>query len=352
MILLDDENKLKEIDKSGMLGVVESTPQMIQEAFRPMEYFPLKNYKDIKNIFVAGMGGSAMAGDLLLNLLRDQLKVPLFVNRNYTLPEFLGANSLVFIASYSGETEETISCLREAEKIGAKIICLASGGKISEIAGEKKHPLIEIKKGLQPRAALPYFLVAMALILEKAGFVKEIYPQIKESIEVLEQLKANYRPQSLERKNPVKQMAQKLRGKTPVIFSSYGTTEAIGKRLKNQLNENAKMNAILTIFPEMNHNEMVGLAELKRGEHNFAAVFIRDEEDHIRVNKRIEITKSLLGAKMGGILEIPFSGESRLARMLSQIYFSDFLSVYIAILSGIDPTPVDVIQKFKKEMLR
>jgi glucose/mannose-6-phosphate isomerase len=97
---------------------------------------------------------------------------------------------------------------------------------------------------------------------------------------------------------------------------------------------------------------MVGLAELKRGEHNFSAVFIRDEEDHIRVNKRIEITKSLLGAKMGGILEIPFSGESRLARMLSQIYFSDFLSVYVAIISGVDPTPVEAIQKFKKEMLR
>jgi glucose/mannose-6-phosphate isomerase len=352
MILLDDENKVKEIDKSGMLGVVESTPQMMQEAFRLMEYSPLKNYKDIKNIFIAGMGGSAMAGDLLLNLLRDQLQVPLFVNRNYTMPEFLGANSLVFIASYSGETEETLSCLKEAGKKEAKIICLSSGGKIKEIADEKKYPLIEIKKGLQPRAALPYFLVAMALILEKANFVRDIYPQVKESIDVLEQLKTIYRAQCPERKNPAKQMAQKLTGKIPVVFASTGTTEAIGKRLKNQLNENAKMNVLLTVFPEMNHNEMVGLAELKRGEHNFSAVFIRDEEDHIRVNKRIEITKSLLGAKIGGILEIPSSGESRLARMLSQIYFSDFLSVYVAIISGVDPTPVDIIQKFKKEMLR
>lgn len=147
-------------------------------------------------------------------------------------------------------------------------------------------------------------------------------------------------------------MARRLSGKLPVIFASYSTTEAIGKRFKNQLNENSKMNALLSIFPELNHNELVSLSHLNKGEHNFAAIFIRDEEDHIRVNKRIEITKSMLGAKLGGAIELPSSGKGRLARMLSQIFFADLLSVYLAILAGIDPTPVDAITKFKKEMSR
>ena len=340
------------IDKSNMLQTVDSAPEMIYDAVRLMDYFSLKNLKTADNIFIAGMGGSAIAGDLLSNLLRDQLRIPLFVNRDYSLPLFLGQNSLVFIASYSGETEETLSCLKDAEKKGARIICLTSGGKLKEIADEKKYPVFEIKNGYQPRAALPYFLVSLALILEKAGFIKDMLYQVKESAAVLEQLKTAYGARTPERQNAVKQAAQKIKGKIPVIFASAGTTEAVGKRLKNQLNENAKMNALLTVFPEMNHNEMVSLAELKRGEHNFSPIFIRDEEDHIRMNKRIEITKSLLGGKMGGVLELPASGKSRLARMFSQIYFSDLLSVHTAIISGIDPTPVETIQKFKKEMLR
>ena len=138
----------------------------------------------------------------------------------------------------------------------------------------------------------------------------------------------------------------------PVIFASAGTTEAIGKRFKNQLNENAKMNALVTVFPETNHNEMVSFASLDRGKHDFAAVFLRDEEDHIRVIKRIEITKSLLGPRLGGVIELPSAGKGRLARMFSQIFFGDLVSVYAAIVGGNDPTQVDIITKFKKEMAR
>jgi len=191
-------------------------------------------------------------------------------------------------------------------------------------------------------------LVSIAMILEKSGLIKDMSPKINESADILDQLKNNYGTSCAERQNPVKQMARRLLGNLPVIFASYSTTEAIGKRLKNQMNENSKMNSLLCIFPELNHNEMVSLSQLNNG----AAVFVRDEEDHVRVNKRIEITKSMLSAKLGGAIEIPSAGKSRLARMFSQIFFSDLLSVYLAILAGIDPTPVDAIAKFKKEMAR
>ncbi|HTY13627.1 MAG TPA: bifunctional phosphoglucose/phosphomannose isomerase [Candidatus Omnitrophota bacterium] len=352
MISLDDKDKLKGIDKSGMLEVVLSTPQMLREALQVSGSVAVKAQKSPNKIIVAGMGGSAAAGDLLADLLRDGLKVPLLVNRNYTIPGYLDPDTLVFISSYSGDTEETLYCLKEAEKAQARIVCVASDGKIKSQAEEKKYPLFEMKQGLQPRAALPYSLTAIGVYLEKAGLIEKFSEQAKETADVLDQLKQAFGPEVGERQNPVKQITKKLQGKMPVIFAATGTTEAIGRRFKNQLNENSKMNAHLSVFPELNHNELVSLSELKRGEHNLAAVFLRDEEDLARINKRIEITRSTLGARMGGALEIPFSGKSRLARMFSQIYFIDLLSVYLAILDGIDPTPVDAISKFKKEMQR
>jgi glucose/mannose-6-phosphate isomerase len=350
MISLDDEQKIKEIDRSGMLEVVESIPQMIRESAKLAETISASGSKEA--IFVAGMGGSAVAGDLLANLLRDQLAVPFLVNRDYTFPACLNEKSLVFICSYSGDTEETISCFREAEKAKAGMVCLTSDGKIKELASAKKIPVFDIKKGIQPRAALSYFLVPILKILEKSKLIGPQAAAIEESAAVIEQLKNTLGGASPERQNPAKQMAKRIYDKTPIIFASAGTTEAIGKRLKNQLNENAKLNVLLSVFPELNHNEMVGFSGLKRGEHGFAGIFVRDDEDQLRVSKRIEITKSMLGSKLGGVMELPRSGKSRLARMFSQIFFADLLSVYAAYLAEVDPTPVDAITRFKKEMSR
>ncbi len=352
MVSLDDQEYIKRIDRNDMLGVVSSMPQMLKEALLVSGSNPVKSQKDADNIVVAGMGGSAAAGDLLADLLRDELPVPLLINRNYSFPCFVKSNTLIFISSYSGDTEETLSCLKEAEKAQARIICVASDGKVKELAEEKKFPLFEMKQGLPPRAALPYSFVPIVSFLEKAGLINGFIPQITETADLLEQLKQNYSPEVPERQNPVKQMAKKIWGTVPVIFVSTGTTEAVGRRLKNQLNENSKMNAHLSVFPELNHNELVSLSALKRGEHTFSSIFLKDEEDHARVSKRIEITRSMLGAKMGGALDIPFTGKSRMSRMFSQIFFIDLLSVYLAILQGIDPTPVEAITKFKKEMQR
>lgn len=349
---LDDELLIKNLDKSGMFGAIGKIPGMVRSAAQMAELRPPLIVKGCEFIFLAGMGGSALAGDLLCNLLRDQLAVPMMVVRNYEMPRHLNNASLIFVSSYSGETEETLSCLKEAEKAKAKIVCAASGGKLKKIAEANKYQLIDIPGGYQPRAALAYFLISIGYALEKSGLIKEFSSKIPETLSVLGHLSNIYGINNPERQNPVKQMAQKLAGKIPVIFVSAGTTEAIGKRLKNQLNENSKMNAMVSVFPELNHNEIAGFAQLNRGEHNLAAVFIKDAEDHLRINKRIEITRSLLGAKMGGTMEIPREGNNRLARMMSQILFIDYLSAYLAILGGLDPTAIDAIEKFKREMVR
>jgi glucose/mannose-6-phosphate isomerase len=206
--------------------------------------------------------------------------------------------------------------------------------------------------GYQPRAALPYLLIPVLKALEEIGAVAGVQDEIKRSADLLRKLRGEYGAERPLRSNPAKQLAKKLKDKIPVIFASRATTEAAGLRLKTQFNENSKVTALLSLFPELNHNEIVNLSTLKREEHNFSLILLRDEGDFERTKKRMEVTKSLLGTQLGGVNEIVAQGKSALERILSLIYFGDFLSVYLAILRDTDPTPVEVITRLKKELMR
>jgi len=345
--VLDDRAKRSNIDKNDMLGVVASLPHMLPEAEKIGDLIDFRKIKKPNLIVVVGMGGSAIGGDIAASLFPD---IPIIVNRGYSLPRFVNDKTLLIAVSYSGNTEEVLFCLKEAKSVKLPVICITSGGKLAEIAEQEKYLLVEVKPGLQPRSALPYLCLPLLMILEKLGKEGNLKSQIKETIELLGTLREEYLRD--ERSNEVKQLAKKLQGKLPLIFATQGNTEAVGLRLKTQFNENSKVTAHLSLFPELNHNEIANLAELRRGQHNFALILLRDEEDTVRVQKRIEITKSLIGANLGGANEIISRGRSRLARLFSLIFFGDFLTVYLAILLGVDPTPVEVIQRLKKEMLR
>jgi len=335
------------IDKSGMLKTAASTPEMIREAALLGEAFPAGKAPKFDDLIIAGMGGSAMGGEVASFFLPE---LPIFVNRNYTLPEFTGPRSLLLALSYSGDTDETLSCVREAKQKKMPVICITSGGKLLELARKENYPCLQIPPGLQPRAALPYLAIPVLKLFEKWGFVKELQPKIEETIRILNDLKESYLKD--DRNNPVMNLARKLQGKLPILFASTGLTEIAGKRLKTQFNENSKQTAHLAVFPELDHNEIVNLAELKRSAHNFSLVLLRDEDDHSKVQKSIEIVKSLIGGNLGGVNELVSTGRSRLARLFSLIYFGDLLSVNLAILNNIDPTPVDIITRFKKELMR
>ncbi|MCX5726715.1 MAG: bifunctional phosphoglucose/phosphomannose isomerase [Candidatus Saganbacteria bacterium] len=333
-----------------MLKIVSDFPEMLEAAKKTPIASELKDTKDIKEIIVAGMGGSAISGDIAGAVLSEKITLPFTVVRNYSLPKSAGAASLLFAVSYSGNTEETLSCVNEAGRKGIPVIAISSGGRLKEIAEAKKYTFIAVPAGLAPRAALPYLLVPILLILEKLGIASGIGEDIDESVRILKQLRQEHTKEG--RGNEVKQLAMKLLGKIPVIFASTGSTDAAGLRLKTQLNENSKVTALLSFFPELNHNEIVNLSILEKDKHSFSLVILRDEGDNERVKKRIEITKSLIGVQLGGVTDIRSSGKSKLARLLSLVYFGDFLSVYLAVLSGIDPMPVRVIDKLKKELGR
>ena len=336
----------------AMLSVVSKMPEMIEQAEGFSAGVNLPKLKKISQVVILGMGGSAIAGDIAADLFLKRAKAPILTVRNYVLPEFVGPGSLVFALSYSGDTEEVITAVKEAEKRGAAVICITSGGKLREIALAKKYPLYLIPTGYQPRAALPYLLIPLLISFQKLGIIPSISDEIREAIVLLLKLRDEYGARKPARSNPAKQFAKKIAGTLPLIFGSAGTTGAAALRFKTQLNENGKATAHLSLFPELNHNEIVNLAALKREAHKFSWVIFRDDADSERIKKRIEVTKSLIGRQVGAANEIVSQGKSSLARIFSLILFTDFVSVYVALLQGIDPTPVEIISRLKKEMLR
>ncbi|MDD5383060.1 MAG: bifunctional phosphoglucose/phosphomannose isomerase [Candidatus Margulisbacteria bacterium] len=350
--ILNNPEAIRQIDREGMLEVAAKLPDMIVDALSFSLLGSLGKIDKLRQIVVAGMGGSAIAGNIIADAISARSRLPIHVSRHYHLPAFVDAETLFFALSYSGNTEETISAVKEAGKRGAKIICVTSGGKLRELAENNNYPYFLIPTGYQPRAALPYLLIPIIKVLEEKGLAAGLREEVNEAVALLKKLEIDYAVDKQLRNNPVKQLAKKLIGKTPVIFASSGTTEAAGLRLKTQFNENSKVTALFNVFPELDHNEIVNLSVLKREEHNFALVILRDDGDAERIKKRIEITKSLLVKQLGGANEIAAQGKSVLARILSLIYFGDFLSVYLAVARGLDPTPVEIIARLKKELAR
>ncbi|MFA4844080.1 MAG: bifunctional phosphoglucose/phosphomannose isomerase [Candidatus Margulisiibacteriota bacterium] len=349
---LDSAATLGAIDPQGMLAVVGRWPEMLQQAAEFSARVTVPSGLRASQVIVSGMGGSAIAGDIAADLLLRQMKVPLVVNRSYSLPEYAGPETLLFAMSYSGDTEETLSAVKEADRRQVQVMAVTAGGKLKELADSKKYPVFLLPAGFQPRAALPFMLVPLLTGLAKAGLAPDLSGDISEAVAVLRKVRDEYSPNRPARANLAKQLAKKLLGKLPLIFGSAGTTGAIALRAKCQFNENSKQTALANVFPELDHNELVSLAQLKRDNHNFAGIVLRDESDSERIKKRIEITKSLLSRQLGGFSELHPQGKSPLARALSLICLLDHVSVYLALLQEIDPTPVEVIGRLKKELTR
>jgi len=350
--ILDSLKDFKKIDRAGMYEVAISFPEMMLGAYG----LPLKGNwrvaKKPKKIVVSGMGGSAIAGDVAAGLFINKLGLPVFVARDYQLPAFVDSETLVIALSYSGDTEETLSALQEAIEKKAMVVGVTSGGKLLAMAEKNKLPYFLIPGHYQPRAALPYLLLPILKVLAKLGLYPDLEKDFNEALALLRQQQKELGFDVLTKDNQAKQLAKAMAGKLPIILAASGLTEAAAKRLKSQLSENSKQTSLVSIFPEMCHNEIVNLAALKRSKHSFCALLLRDEQSPPRLKKRIEITKSLVGGELGGIQDVCTQGKSDLARILSLIYLGDMLSVYLAALLGRDPSEIEVITKLKRELAR
>ncbi len=341
-------NLIEKNDKENMLQIISDFHKQVKKAIDISNGAVLPpKYAKAKSIVVAGMGGSAIGGDLLFACFSKELKIPFHVVRDYRLPAFVDANTLFFAVSYSGNTEETLSAYRDASSRNAKIIGVTSGGKLRKRCEENKNPMVVIPGGMPPRTAVGYLFSPMLICLQKLGYIGDHTRDVEETIELLKELSGVY---SSLQDNDAETLAQKLYGRLPIIYGSDEITSAVTLRWRTQINENSKTLAYHHVFPEMNHNEIVGWEKLEQITQNFRVVLLRDKDDHERVKTRMDITKSILENIPAGIDEVWSRGESLLARIFSLLYMGDFVSFYLAMQNGIDPTPVERIESLKKKL--
>ena len=333
-----------------ILKFIKSLPTQIRESKEIVEKTKITiDSKKIKNIHFCGMGGSAFAGDLLLNLYDDQIDVPFQVHRGYHIPKCIHEDSLIIISSYSGNTEETISNFKEAKKHKAQILAITSGGEIADKM--TKSNLVIIPEGYPPRHALGYSFFALIYSLEKLGFIEINPDDVEETIQVLGMLARHNDPDVHEHKHFAQTFAQSLHHKIPIIYADEYSFGTLAMRFRNQLNENSKVLAYSNTFPEMNHNEIVGYDMEYELLNKFIFVFLRDpEKEEPRIQLRIKLTKEILRKRKVQVMEIFPDGKSRLARVFSLIYRADWASFYLAILNDKNPLEIKNIDFLKTEL--
>lgn len=350
MSKLDNLETIKSIDPQGMGDLIHGLPEQCEEAYKIAEDAALPQGGRPANIVVLGMGGSAIGGDLVRSLLEHELPVPFIVSRDYSIPRFVGPDSLVIASSYSGNTEETLSAYSEARARGARCMAITTGGKLAELAKRDNIPLITIPGGLPPRAAIGYSFVPTLVILERLGLVASKEVGFTEMVRVLKDLRAQIGPQVPAEKNLAKQLAERFYGKIPLIYGSQPWKSVVAFRWKTQINENAKSVAFASAFPELNHNETVGWEAPERLLSEIEVVLLRDREDSPRLVRRFEVTSQIMRDHVGSITEVWSVGASALARLFSLLYIGDYASYYLAIMNDIDPKPVRVIDYLKSQL--
>jgi glucose/mannose-6-phosphate isomerase len=348
--VLDDMGKLREIDKSGMLEFCVDAAEHYRKAIKVAEKISL-HYSKPENIIVAGVGGSAMGGELLKDWMRGKVQVPVEVSRDYVLPVYANERSLVLIVSYSGETEETLSAFLDAVKRDCMVFCVSSGGSLLEFAEKLGVPYLRVPSGFPPRAALPYLFTSLLVSLEKALVVSGVSEGLAEAVSLLARIGGENGPEKAVKDNFAKRLAVGINGTVPVVYG-FGVYRSVAQRFKQQFNENSKVPSKWEFFSEVNHNEVVGWEGVGSLAKCFSAIFIRDEDESAEIRSRIEVTKAFMQPVGLKLFEVWGQGKSELARMLSTVCIGDLTSVYLAILRNVDPTPVETIKLLKQKIRR
>lgn len=324
-----------------MKSFIEEFPKHLKEALEigANTDFSIAN-KEFSNIFICGLGGSGIGGKLVSQLVYDNIELPITISHDYSIPKSVGKKTLTIACSYSGNTEETLEAMEKAKEAGSEIAIVSSGGQILEIAKKNNYNFIQIPQNYPPRAALGYSLVQLHFVLYKYEIIDNTFIQdFKDSIELIETESASIRKEAME-------ITQNFYGKTPVLYSSP-MFESVLIRFRQQLNENSKQLCWHHVFPELNHNELVGWAS---GTNDISVLIIRTEEDYYRTEKRIEISKETMQKYTANVNELYAKGNSRLQRYIYLIHLTDLVSVYLAEKKNVDPIEIDVIIHLKSEL--
>lgn len=345
--MLDDQNVLNQRDPSGALAI--AAHQYEQANFAPTIKQPEHDGRTITRLVVSGMGGSALAALLVKTWLRDELRIPFEIIRDYDLPAYVDPSTLVIASSYSGNTEETVSSLAQARERGAQVAIIASGGQLLEQAGATGATYVRLPANFQPRMAVIYNLRALVALLVHFGLVAPArFDEIAGASQWLRDESAQWGSEIPTAQNPAKQLALQAVGKTPVFYGG-GLTAPVAYKWKISWNENAKNVAIWNQYPEVNHNEFIGWTSHPI-EKPFAIFDLISPLEHPQIQRRFEISDRLLSGQRPKAVPITLAGDTLITQLLWGSILADFVSIYVAILNGVDPTPVPLIEKLKTEL--
>ncbi|HWZ65677.1 MAG TPA: bifunctional phosphoglucose/phosphomannose isomerase [Patescibacteria group bacterium] len=346
--LLDQPQRIKQFDSQNALGVAATEPSqlgLISEIINPIS--AAENDDIPKQVIVTGMGGSPLPALLAKTWLN--LPVPFEIIRGYDLPAYVGSQTLVIAASYSGNTEETLSALAGAENRQAKIGVITSGGKLLEIAKTKNYPHVVLPADIQPRMTVFYGLRALVRFFESFGMAKGKFDELGDAIDWLNQEVQQWTADKPYGENLAKQLAEQAVGKTTIIYAGP-LMAPVAYKWKISFNENAKNVAFWNELPEFNHNEFIGWSSHPI-EKPFAVFDLISSFEHPRVLKRFEVTDRLLSGMRPKATSVQMQGDSILKQMLWGTVLADFVTIYLAVLNGVNPTPVDLVEKLKTELL-
>jgi len=340
--MLDDLKYIHDKDADDALGVIEKQWQQLEHEFE----FEAVPGGPIDNVVWAGMGGSAIPAQVSLSWPGHDK--PFEICRNYDIPRYVGPNTLFVASSYSGNTEETLEALTQAEAKKAQIVVVAAGGKLADRAREAGYPLAIIPGGIQPRMTTLYFLKFLATLFEKMGLAEGLREQLTAAAPHLKAVTSAWRADVPTAQNPAKQLAQELMGKSVVAYGGPKMMP-VANKFKIALNENAKNVAWWNQLPEFSHNEMIGWSSHPT-DKPYGVVDIRSNLEHERVRKRFVVTERLLSGMRPAPHVIEPQGGTLIDQILWGMAFCDFVSLYVALLNGLNPTPVDLVEKFKAEL--
>jgi len=354
MQILDDLRLLESRDRSGMLRLVESFPDLLAEGLEcRWEIQPKGPIEKPSNVIIIGYGGSAISGDILRDWLSRRTTIQIEICRDLELPTYAGEGTLAICVSYSGETEESLKLLEAAIKAGCQVAVATSGGIMSEICNKLNLPTVRVRGGLPPRAALPLILSALVLMLLTFDIVGDVRGEIVQAIRELKAQVIKLGPSVSSVSNPSKKLALELIDSMPIIYS-LERMSSVARRLKDQFNENSKVPAKFDLLPEACHNEIQGWSSTWLSSHRgdrFPVILIRDSKETSDETSRLELLKEQVRlAGIESINEIKTEATTDLGRILLSINLGDFTSVYLALAKGLDPTPIPAIEQLKRNL--
>jgi glucose/mannose-6-phosphate isomerase len=335
---------ISEVDASGQLADVLELPDQLRDALWKAESAGLTPHDSPGGLIVAGMGGSAIGGALARAALGVRATRPIILVRDYALPAWTTPDTTVLCASYSGDTEETLAAYEAAAALGARRVAVTAGGALGRQAREDGVPVIPVAGGLQPRCAVGYVTVAALEVAARCGAGPSLRSEIDVAAAHAERLVHEWGPDAPEGSR-AKALAHALLGTVPVIAGS-GPTGPVAYRWKTQLNENAKTPAFANELPELDHNEVAGW-EGAPGLGPFSGVFLDDPDLHPRVRERLELTRAVVDQSASSTHLVEVAGQSRTERILALVVLGDLVSLYLAVLKGVDPSPIEVIEQLK-----